>query len=105
MPGVRRRISPSSGDRTATPLPADVWREDHYARRLARREESLDPCVEGDEAPRRVVRGGGWPPPCRFHHLYSFRSSVDDGHVPFVVAFAGSRGEVVQPLDLRGAQL
>jgi hypothetical protein len=32
-------------------------------------------------------------------------SPVDDGHVPFVVAFADSRREVVQPSDLRGAQL
>jgi len=34
-----------------------------------------------------------------------FRLAVDDGHVPRVVAFAGSRGEVVESLDLRGAQL
>ena len=32
-------------------------------------------------------------------------SAVDGGHVPFVVAFAGGRSEVVQPVDLRGAQL
>ena len=32
-------------------------------------------------------------------------SAVDDGHVPFVVAFAGGRREVVQPFDLLGAQL
>ena len=30
---------------------------------------------------------------------------VDDGHVPFVVAFAGSRCGVVQPFDLLGTQL
>jgi hypothetical protein len=33
------------------------------------------------------------------------RSAVDDGHVPFVVTLARGRREVVQPLDLRGAQL
>ena len=32
-------------------------------------------------------------------------SAVDDGHVPFVVALAGGRHEVVQPFDLVGAQL
>jgi hypothetical protein len=32
-------------------------------------------------------------------------SAVDDGHIPFVVALAGGRREVVQPLDLRGTQL
>ena len=32
-------------------------------------------------------------------------SAVDDGHVPFVVALAGGRREVVQPFDLLGAQL
>jgi len=31
--------------------------------------------------------------------------AVDDGHVPFVVTLAGGRSEVVQPVDLRGAQL
>ena len=31
-------------------------------------------------------------------------SAVDDRHVPFVVTLAGGRREVVQPLDLRGAQ-
>jgi hypothetical protein len=31
--------------------------------------------------------------------------AVDDGHVPFVVAFAGGRSELVQPLDLLGTQL
>src|SRR5207249_5096528 len=32
-------------------------------------------------------------------------SAVDDRHVPFVVALAGGRREVAQPLDLLGAQL
>jgi hypothetical protein len=32
-------------------------------------------------------------------------SAVDDGHIAFVVALAGGRREVVQPLDLRGTQL
>jgi hypothetical protein len=32
-------------------------------------------------------------------------SAVDGGHVPFVVAFANGRGEVVEPCDLFGAQL
>ena len=32
-------------------------------------------------------------------------SAVDDRHVPFVVALAGGRREVVQPFDLVGAQL
>jgi hypothetical protein len=32
-------------------------------------------------------------------------SAVDDGHIPFVVALAGGWHEVVQPLDLLGAQL
>ncbi len=32
-------------------------------------------------------------------------SVVDGGHVVFVVAFAGGRGEVVEPFDLFGAQL
>lgn len=32
-------------------------------------------------------------------------SAVDGVHVPFVVAFAGSRSEVVQPFDLLGAEL
>ena len=31
--------------------------------------------------------------------------AVDDGHVPFIVALAGGRREVVQPFDLLGAQL
>jgi hypothetical protein len=30
-------------------------------------------------------------------------SAVDDGHVPFFVALAGGRCEVVQPFDLLGA--
>jgi hypothetical protein len=33
------------------------------------------------------------------------RSAVDNGHVPFVVTLAGGRCEVIQPLDLLGAQL
>jgi len=32
-------------------------------------------------------------------------SAVDCGHVRLVVALAGGRGEVVEPLDLLGAQL
>ena len=32
-------------------------------------------------------------------------SAVDDGHIPFVVAHASGRHEVVQPFDLRSAQL
>ena len=32
-------------------------------------------------------------------------SAVDDSHVSFVVVVAGGRREVVQPLDLLGAQL
>src|SRR6266700_27965 len=32
-------------------------------------------------------------------------SAVDDGHVPFVVALAGGRREVVQPFDMLDAQL
>jgi len=32
-------------------------------------------------------------------------SAIDDGHVPFVVALAGGRREVVQPFDLPVAQL
>ena len=32
-------------------------------------------------------------------------SAVDDGHVPVVMALADRRREVVQPLDLLGAQL
>jgi hypothetical protein len=32
-------------------------------------------------------------------------SAVDGGHVPCVGTFAGSRGEVVQPFDLLGAEL
>jgi formylglycine-generating enzyme required for sulfatase activity len=31
-----------------------------FARKVAKGEESLDPCVEGDEAWLRAVRGGGW---------------------------------------------
>src|SRR5205814_2048689 len=31
--------------------------------------------------------------------------AVDGGHVRFIVAFPGSRSEVVQPLDLLGAEL
>src|SRR5258705_3730645 len=34
-----------------------------------------------------------------------FWSAVDGGHVPFVVAFANGRSEVVEPFDLFGAQL
>ena len=32
-------------------------------------------------------------------------SAVNGGHVPFVVAFAGGKGEVIEPFDLFGAQL
>ena len=32
-------------------------------------------------------------------------SAVDDGHVPFVVALAGCRREVIQPFDMLDAQL
>ena len=32
-------------------------------------------------------------------------SAVDDGHIPFVVTLPRGRREVVQPLDLLGAQL
>jgi len=32
-------------------------------------------------------------------------SAVDDGHVAFFVAFAGGRGEHVEPFDLSGGQL
>ena len=32
-------------------------------------------------------------------------SMVDNGHVPFVVALAGGRRQVVQPFDLLGVQL
>jgi hypothetical protein len=32
-------------------------------------------------------------------------SAVDNGHVPFVMALAGRRREVVQPFDLLGAEL
>src|SRR2546429_9965263 len=32
-------------------------------------------------------------------------SAVDDGHVPFVVALAGGRRQVVQPFELLSAQL
>jgi len=39
----------------------DAWDEEIYAKRAAGRKESLDPCVEGDEASEeRVLRGGGW---------------------------------------------
>jgi hypothetical protein len=41
----------------------------------------------------------------RVGNLNGRRSAVDGGHVPFVVALAGGRSEVVQPLDLIGAQL
>jgi hypothetical protein len=41
----------------------------------------------------------------RVGNRLGLRSAVDDGHVPFVVTFAGGRGEVVEPFDLFGAQL
>jgi formylglycine-generating enzyme required for sulfatase activity len=38
----------------------DAWEENAYALRAAQAEEAVDPCVEGDEGARRVLRGGGW---------------------------------------------
>ena len=40
-----------------------------------------------------------------FHFSGSFDSAVDDGQARLVVALTGGRREVVQPLDLLGAQL
>jgi formylglycine-generating enzyme required for sulfatase activity len=41
----------------------DAYDEETYAQRAVRGEESLDPCVESDEASLRVLRGGGWGDP------------------------------------------
>jgi hypothetical protein len=92
------RSGPAQGGRRTRPtrIRGRLWRPSTSAKvgtRAWRRvgERRIDP-----EAPFVRSRVSQWP---------MASSSVDGGHVRLVVAFAGGRGEVVEPLDLLRAQL
>jgi hypothetical protein len=89
-----------------SPTPSRTWRrrfrpERPVATKLPRAGQAVS--AEGVAARPRAAAGA--PVLSFLRPARGFQLAVDDGHVPCVVAFASSRGEVVETLDLRGAQL